>query len=64
MKIRIDPARTGNSPNTATTTRPRSLLATGVRRFSVFAACVAVTACASAGSARPPAGLAPGHPCQ
>ena len=61
MKIRIDPARTGNSPNTAATTRPRSLLATGVRRFSVFAACVAVTACASAGSARPPAGVTPAH---
>ena len=34
MKIRIDPARNGNSLNTAATTRPRSLFATGARRFS------------------------------
>jgi hypothetical protein len=61
MKIRIDPARTGNSPNTGGTTRPHSLFATGVRRCSVFAACVAVTACASVGSARPPARPAPGQ---
>jgi hypothetical protein len=61
MKIRIDPARTGNSPNTAGTTRPRSLLATGVTRFSVIAACVAVTACASVKSARPRARPAPGQ---
>jgi len=61
MNIRIDPARTGNSPNTAGTTRPRSLLATGVRRCSVFAACVAVTACAAARSARPPARPAHGQ---
>ena len=59
MKIRTDPARNGNSPNTAATTRPRSLFATGARRFSVFAACVAVTACASVRSARPHARPAP-----
>ena len=53
MKIRTDPARTGNLPNTGATTRPRSLFATGARRFSIFAACVAVTACASATTARP-----------
>jgi hypothetical protein len=37
----------------------RSLFATAVRRFSVVAACILVTACASAGSARPPARPAP-----
>jgi hypothetical protein len=59
MKIRIDPAHTGDSPNTAATTRPHSLFATAVRRFSIFAACATITACASATSTRPPARPAP-----
>jgi hypothetical protein len=53
MKTTIDPARTGNSPNPGPTTQPRSPFATAARRFSIFAACVAVTACASATTARP-----------
>lgn len=61
MKTTIDPARTGNSPNTGPTTRPRSLFATGARRFSIFAACVAVTACAAATTARPPVQPATGQ---
>jgi hypothetical protein len=59
MKTTIDPARTSNSPNPGATTQPGSPFATRVRRCSVFAACVAVTACASAKSARPPTRPAP-----
>jgi hypothetical protein len=60
MNTSIDPPRTGNSPDTGGTTRPRSLFATGARRCSLFAAvCVAVTACASVASARPLARPAP-----
>jgi hypothetical protein len=39
----------------------RSLFATAVRRISVFAACILVTACASIGTARPRAGATPAH---
>jgi cellulase/cellobiase CelA1 len=39
----------------------RSLFATAIRRSSVFAACILVTACASIGTARPRAGVTPTH---
>jgi hypothetical protein len=61
MRTRIDPPRTGNSPNTGGTTRPGSRFAIRAKRFSVFAACVAVTAGASVASAHPAARPAPRH---